>query len=68
MLSDRLIEERYDLELVLRFLVLQLLADGEIEFGTLRDFSQILDDEFVSLATSHPDGDPNLGGGLQEDV
>jgi len=53
-LSDRLIEERFDLELVVRFLVLHNRPKEKITLTSLRDFSSVLDDESVKLASRHP--------------
>lgn len=49
-LSDRLIEERYDLELVLRFLVLHNRPSKGLTQTALRDFPQFLDNEAIALA------------------
>lgn len=53
-LSERLLEERYDLELVLRFLVLHNRPTEQLTISTLRDFPRVLDDESVALATVYP--------------
>lgn len=53
-LGERLIEERFDLELVVRFLVLHARPLEKLTLSSLRDFSQVLDDESVKLAYSHP--------------
>lgn len=55
-LSDKQIEERYDLELVTRFLVLHNWPQERITQTALRDLPQILDDEAVRLATAFPAG------------
>jgi hypothetical protein len=55
-LSERLIAERYDLELTLRFLVLHNKPDAELTLTKLRDLPQLLDDEAVALAERHPNG------------
>lgn len=55
-LSDKQIEERYDLELVTRFLVLHNWPSNKITQASLRDLSQVLDDETVKLANSFPKG------------
>jgi hypothetical protein len=47
-LSDRLIEEQYDIELVLRFLILHDINEAEIP--RIRSFSAFLDDRAVLLA------------------
>jgi hypothetical protein len=54
LLSERLVDERFDLELVTRFLILHDRPLEKITLGSLRDFSQVLDDEAVELAKSHP--------------
>jgi hypothetical protein len=55
-LSDRLIEERFDLELVIRFLVLHNRPQEKLTLGSLRDLPQILDDESVAMAVEFPGG------------
>ena len=59
-LSERLIEEAYDFELVLRFLVLHDRPESTITQRTLRDFPQFLNDESVSLASAYPKGSTAL--------
>lgn len=59
-LNERLIEERFDLELAVRFLVLHARPADKITLTALRDFSQVLDDEAVALANSHPGGADQL--------
>lgn len=59
-LRPRLRQERYDLELTLRFLVLHALPDERITRSTFADFSQFLDDATVALANNYPNGDPAL--------
>jgi len=59
-LSERLIDERYDLELALRFLLLHRRPADKLTQSTLRDLPQILDDESAELATKRPGGDPKL--------
>jgi uncharacterized protein with ParB-like and HNH nuclease domain len=54
MLSERLIEQRYDLELVLRFLVLHNRPEKKISLAKLKDFSQLLDDESIEMADRYP--------------
>lgn len=49
-LSERLVDEKYDLELVLRFLVLHNWPESQIKLKDLRDFSTVLDDASVTLA------------------
>ena len=60
-LSERLLEERFDLELVIRFLVLHARQTDRLTLTALRDFSQVLDDESVALATANPQGIKSLG-------
>lgn len=55
-LNERLLEERFDLELVTRFLVLHARPDDKLTLSALRDFSQVLDDEAVALASANPQG------------
>lgn len=53
-LSERLIEERYDLELVIRFLVLHNRPSKQISLTSLRDLPQILDHESIQMAEIFP--------------
>lgn len=53
-LSDRLIEERFDLELVVRFLVLHDRPSEQLTLTALRDLGQVLDDKSVQMATEFP--------------
>jgi hypothetical protein len=55
-LSDRLIEERFDLELVIRFLILHNRREARLTLSSLRDLPQILDDESIAMATEFPRG------------
>jgi len=55
-LSDRLIEERYDLELVIRFLTLHNRPSDRITLTALRDLPQILDKEAMVIAERFPRG------------
>lgn len=55
-LSEKQIEERYDLELVTRFMVLHDWPEAKLSASSLRDLPQILDDESVKLATAYPHG------------
>jgi len=50
-LTDKQIEERYDLELVTRFIVLHDWPKERLSLSALRDLSQVLDDFTVELAT-----------------
>jgi len=59
-LSERLIEERYDLELVLRFLVLHNRPVEKLTLSALRDFPRVLDDESVALAKVYPQNSQDL--------
>lgn len=59
-LSDKQIEERYDLELVTRFLILHNWPESRLTISNLRDLPQILDDQSVDLATSFPVGFDDL--------
>lgn len=54
-LSDAQRSERFDLELVMRFLVLHNLAENRLTVQELRDFPQFLDNEAVALATLFAD-------------
>jgi hypothetical protein len=60
LLSDRLIDERFDLELVLRFLILHGRPNEKLTLGSLRDFAQVLDDESVALASVFPENSDAL--------
>ncbi len=53
-LSERLMDERFDLELVVRFLVLHDWPTKRLSLSNLRDLPKILDDESVQLATNFP--------------
>lgn len=53
-LNERLLEERFDLELVVRFLVLHNKPKDQLTLSALRDFSQVLDDESVAMASNYP--------------
>ncbi|HET6407795.1 MAG TPA: DUF262 domain-containing protein [Chthoniobacteraceae bacterium] len=55
-LSEKQIEERYDVELVTRFIVLHNIGSSKINLSSLRDLSQVLDDASVELATAYPAG------------
>jgi len=55
-LSERLVEERYDLELIIRFLVLHNRPDKQLTLTSLRDLPQVLDAESIILAESFPAG------------
>jgi hypothetical protein len=59
-LSERLIDERYDLELVLKFIVLHNWPQKELSLSSLRDFPRVLDDKAVALAIGSPSGDDHL--------
>lgn len=49
--SERLLEERYDIELVLRFLVLHNRESHKLVQNQLRDFARVLDEESINLAS-----------------
>lgn len=55
LLSERLIDERFDLELVLRFLILHAKPEAELTLSSLKDFSQVLDDKSIALASVYPE-------------
>jgi hypothetical protein len=55
-LSERLVDEKYDLELVLRWLVLHSRPQSNITQQKLRDFPQFMDDSSIRLAEGHPEG------------
>ncbi|BEN50473.1 DUF262 domain-containing protein [Serratia marcescens] len=57
-LSERLIEERYDLELVIRFLVLH--NRNQLTQRALRDLPQVLDNESIKMAEEYPNGFDHL--------
>lgn len=59
-LSDRMIEERFDLELVTRFLILHNRPSNKLTLTSLRDLPQVLDDEIVQMAFAHPQGVPAM--------
>lgn len=59
-LSDRMIEERFDLELVTRFLILHDRPSNKLTLTSLRDLPQVLDDEIVQMAFAHPQGVPAM--------
>lgn len=59
-LSERLLEERFDLELVCRFLVLHDWPSGKLTSTALRDLPQILDEALVKIATSSSTNRKNL--------
>jgi hypothetical protein len=54
-LSDRLIDEKYDLELVLRWLVLHSRRKSDLTQQKLRDFPQFMDDSSILLAEQYPE-------------
>jgi hypothetical protein len=51
-LSERLVEERFDLELVTRFLILHNWPSNKLNLSALRDLPKVLDDEIVNAAMS----------------
>ena len=54
------LEERYDLELVVRFIVLHSRGPEQLSQAALRDLNQVLDREAVALATKSPRGSTQL--------
>ncbi len=54
MLSERLIDERFDLELVCRFIVLHNRPLEKLTLTLLRDLPQLLDNEMVAFASGFP--------------
>lgn len=59
-LNERLAEERFDLELAIRFLVLHARPADKLTLTSLRDLPQVLDDEAIALARSFPSGSAQL--------
>jgi hypothetical protein len=59
-ISDRLRDERFDLELVVRFVVLHNWPDGVISLSALRNLPELLDDKMVEFAKSNTDGSPGI--------
>ena len=57
-LSERLIDQQYDVELVLRFLILHNRAS--LRMSDLRNFTQVLDDEAVLFASAFPENQAAL--------
>ncbi|MDP2373803.1 DUF262 domain-containing protein [Reyranella sp.] len=55
-LSEKLVEERFDVELVIRFLVLHNWPSEKLTLSMLRDLPQVLDDEAATLAFKFPKG------------
>lgn len=54
LLNERLLDERFDLELVVRFLILHARPASNLTLNSLRDFTQVLDDESVAMASDYP--------------
>ena len=54
-LSDQLIEERFDLELVTRFIILHNRPANKLTLSSQRDLPQVLDDEMVEFAVAYPE-------------
>ncbi len=52
-LSEKQFEERYDIELVTRFLVLHNWPEADLRQAALRDLPQILDDKATEMATNY---------------
>lgn len=63
---ERLLEERYDLELVLRFLTLHNRDQNKLTASTLRDLPQVLDDSSVELAKGFPENSERLSASFKE--
>jgi hypothetical protein len=59
-LSERLIEERFDLELVSRFLVLHNWPASKLTTTALRDLPQVLDEAIIQIAGSGKKTKDNL--------
>ena len=59
-LSERLVEEKYDLELVLRFLVLHNWPSDRLRLQYLKNFSVVLDDASLELAKDFEDVSDSL--------
>ncbi|MGB0652098.1 MAG: DUF262 domain-containing protein [Thermoplasmatota archaeon] len=59
-LSEKQLQERFDLELVLRFLALHNMPEQQITTSNLRDFPQVLDHISAELAYKNPKGDARL--------
>lgn len=53
-LSEKLVEERFDVELVIRFLVLHNWPSAKLTLSILRDLPQVLDDQAAKLAFNFP--------------
>lgn len=53
-LSEKLVEERFDLELLARYLVLHDRPSESINQASLRDLPQVLDEEMTKLAIEFP--------------
>jgi hypothetical protein len=51
-LSERMVEERFDLELVTRFLILHNWPASKLNLTALRDLPKVLDDEIIKAAMS----------------
>jgi hypothetical protein len=61
-LSERLVEERFDLELVSRFLVLHKWPSSKLTSTALRDLPQLLDDRLIKVAMSEKKMQDSLEG------
>ena len=53
-LSERLLSEKYDLELVLRWLILFDRPVSRLTQQSLRDFPSVVDDAAIDMAKEHP--------------
>lgn len=59
-LGERLIEERYDLELITRFLVLHNMSPAQLTLSGLRDLPSLLDEKSIALASNFEQETPHL--------
>lgn len=59
-LSERMVEERFDLELVTRFLILHNWPEAKLNLTALRDLPKVLDDEIVKVAMSKASSQQSL--------
>lgn len=66
LLSERLLTEKYDLELVLRWLVLFNRPPSKLTQQALRDFPSLLDDEAVAMAERYPGDTPDIAEVFEE--
>lgn len=59
-LNEADLDERFDLDLALRFLVLHNWPTENLTLSSLKDFPQVLDEESVALARQNPNGSQSL--------